>query len=627
MASRGGRKPFGLVALILAITVVPLSILLWLGFKVVEQDQAEADRQASEKTKSARDVAISTLQELVATTERQVAAGATEWPAGAVMVTIRNNSLIVTPQRVLAFYPVIDSIAEAPSGTFDDADLAEFRDPREARRLLEALEGDADPAVRATAGFKLAGFEARAGNTTSALRRHQQLLSTDDVAVNAEPVSLLARWARCKLLEAMNDRDLFTAEAQQLFNDLQANRWKLTEPSFRIYTNDAARWLGKKTFPVSDREVLAQAVSRLWADRTSWSPIKRESLSIGDMDVTVLKVMAERLPRALVATKEFVETQWIARARSIAEPAGIVVSVGDSGTPASADELRTSDKTGLPWAITFSSGGARPDPAGFGSRRSLLLLGLAVVVVMALIAAYVIVRAVNREIAVARLQSDFVAAVSHEFRTPLTALRQFNGMLSDGTAADDETRQICYDAQSRATDRLTRLVESVLDFGRMEAGAKPYHFEVHDCADIVNGVVEDFRREARAKGYRIEFQSNETPRIEVDREAISRAVWNLIDNAIKYSPGRQLVEVALGRRPDGVSITVRDYGIGVPPQERQAIFERFARGGEAQTRGINGTGIGLSMVDHIVRAHRGRIELESEVGQGSRFTLILPTRV
>ena len=632
MTSRAGRKPFGLVALILAITLVPLSILLWLGFKVVEQDRNEAGRQAKDKAKSARDVVVSTLQELVAKTESQVAAGEKTWPRGAVMITIRDQSLVVVPERTLVFYPVIDPVDEAPSNAFDDVDIAEREDLREARRLLQVLARDANPVIRATASFNAAALEDRKGDAGAALRQYEQLLNVDDVAVNGAPIALLSRWARGRLLERATDRALLKAEAEQLLNDLQTGRWKLTEPVYRLYSHDAARWLGKEAIPVTDREVLSQAVSRIWSNRSSWQPNDREVLTIGDQEVTVLKPKAERFPRALVATREFVETQWIARALRVRgespSPAETSASVliGQAATSAPTDDLRTRGQTTLPWPIAFTRHSTAVDPAASGS-RSLLLIVLAVVVVMALAAAYFIVRAVNREIAVARLQSDFVAAVSHEFRTPLTALRQFNGMLSDGTATDDQTRQVCYDAQSRATDRLTRLVESVLDFGRMEAGAKPYHFEVHDCADILNGVVEDFRREARAKGYRIEFQSSDTPRIEVDREAISRAVWNLLDNAIKYSPGRQLVEVGLGRRPDGVSITVRDYGIGVPPQERQAIFERFARGGEAQTRGINGTGIGLSMVDHIVRAHRGRIELESEVGQGSRFTLILPTRV
>jgi signal transduction histidine kinase len=238
----------------------------------------------------------------------------------------------------------------------------------------------------------------------------------------------------------------------------------------------------------------------------------------------------------------------------------------------------------------------------------------------------VIWRAVNRELAVARLQSDFVAAVSHEFRTPLTSLRQFTDMLREGTVSNDTQRAICYEAQSRSTDRLTRLVESLLDFGRMEAGARSYHFEPVDCTDIVRAVVEDCRQDIEAAGYRIEFSHDGSAQIEADREALGRALRNLLENAVKYSPDHRTVEVGVTAGSANVSIAVRDHGIGVPVDEREAIFGRFQRGAEARLRGIKGTGLGLAMVDHIVKAHRGRVLVESTPGQGSLFTIELPVK-
>jgi signal transduction histidine kinase len=562
----------------------------------------------------------------VATAERRVADGATDWASGAVVITIRPGGLTVAPAHSLAYYPAVAPVAEAPSQTFEEV-YAELRnkDPGEAYRLLEQLARDPNPVIRASAINQLAGIESRDGRAESALADYRRLLTIDNVAVDGAPISLLAHWARCGIYEALHDRQSLQAEAEGLWRDLQSGRWMLSEAMFRLYARDAGRWLEQpSSMPPGDHEVLAATAALLWADRASWPSNSREVLSIGDRIVTVLKVKVKEVPRALIATSEFVNAQWVSHARALGAASGVDLSIGVAASGTSA-LVRSPAQTGLPWSVATQPA-LTSHGLAFEGRRQLWLSLLAVLVVIALGAAYVIVRAVNREIAVARLQSDFVAAVSHEFRTPLTALRQFTGMLSDGTAADEATRKVCYDAQGRATDRLTRLVESVLDFGRMEAGAKPYHFEIHDCVDIVGGVVEDFRREARAHGYRIEFAPADTPRIEVDREALSRAIWNLLDNAVKYSPGRQLVEVGLNRRPDGVAITVRDYGIGVPVQERQAIFNRFARGGEAQTRGINGTGIGLSMVDHIVRAHRGRIELQSEPGKGSSFTLVLPAR-
>src|SRR5262249_12530027 len=156
----------------------------------------------------------------------------------------------------------------------------------------------------------------------------------------------------------------------------------------------------------------------------------------------------------------------------------------------------------------------------------LLVTGFLLLVSMAIVASYVIVRSVSRELAVAHLQSDFVAAGSHEFRTPLTALRQFTDILRDRGKVSDEQRHVCYEAQSRASDRLTRLVESLLDFGRMEAGAHPYRFETRDCSELVRRVVEDFQSDVTAMGYDVRFRADGSASVDVDGEAISRALWN-----------------------------------------------------------------------------------------------------
>jgi signal transduction histidine kinase len=278
----------------------------------------------------------------------------------------------------------------------------------------------------------------------------------------------------------------------------------------------------------------------------------------------------------------------------------------------------------LPWTVVTASLDPPEEDRAFALRYRLLIAGFALLVSMAGGAGYLIFRAVTRELAVARLQSDFVSAVSHEFRTPLTALRQFTDMLRERPGLNDDHRRVAYEAQSRATDRLSRLVESLLDFGRMEAGARSYQFEPRDCTELVRSVVEDFRAEARAAGHDIEFVSQGPAEIEVDDEALTRAVRNLLDNAVKYSPEPSHLEVGLERRNGDVLIRVRDQGIGIPAHEQAGMFAKFHRGEQARRRGIKGTGIGLAMVDEIVRAHHGRVEVESEPGKGSTFTIVLP---
>jgi signal transduction histidine kinase len=358
----------------------------------------------------------------------------------------------------------------------------------------------------------------------------------------------------------------------------------------------------------------------LWERRDLLAPSGREALQVEGRTLTAIWQTTAGARHILLATPEFVDSQWL----SAAQP-GIRLSL-EAAEPHSRRAVRTTADTGLPWPFTATLTGSSIADGTFAMRRHLLIGGLLLLVSMALAAAYLIFRSIDRELAVVRQQSEFVAAVSHEFRTPLTTLRQFTDMLRDHDELADDRRRICYEAQSRATDRLTRLVESLLDFGRMEAGARQYRFERRDCAELVRNAVEDFRGNAQAAGYEIDVNGEGPLEADVDEEAVSRAIWNLLENSAKYSPGRHDVEVGMRRNKDGVCISVRDHGIGIPGHEQAAIFGRFRRGEDARRLGIKGTGIGLAIVDQIVKAHRGRVEVESRPGEGSTFTLVLPVR-
>jgi signal transduction histidine kinase len=218
-----------------------------------------------------------------------------------------------------------------------------------------------------------------------------------------------------------------------------------------------------------------------------------------------------------------------------------------------------------------------------------------------------------------------VSAVSHEFRTPLTSLRQLSEMLSKGRIPTEDLRQKSYDVLSNESERLQRLVESLLDFGRIEARAFRYHYEDLDPVKLVADVTAEFQEKAAAQGYRIELTlGRDYPLIRADREALSLALRNLLDNAVKYSPDCRTVWVEMAREQGRLAIRVRDRGIGIPASEQKNIFKKFVRGSGSKTAHIQGTGIGLAMARHIVEAHDGEIRLESETGKGSTFTILLP---
>jgi len=263
--------------------------------------------------------------------------------------------------------------------------------------------------------------------------------------------------------------------------------------------------------------------------------------------------------------------------------------------------------------------------AEMAERRRLVLFGMGATAVLVLAAGYAIVRSVTRELEVARLQADFVSAVSHEFRTPLASLRQLSELLAEDRVPNDERRREYYQALRRESERLHRLVENILDFGRMEAGAREYRLETLDARALVRDVAEEFSQEAKARGYDVEIQVEESlPPLRADSEALGRAIWNLLDNAVKYSPDCKTVWVEASRVSDRVAIRVRDHGLGIAPGERARVFDKFYRTASAKAAGAKGTGLGLAMVGHIVAAHGGKLHVESEPDAGSTFTILLP---
>jgi signal transduction histidine kinase len=283
------------------------------------------------------------------------------------------------------------------------------------------------------------------------------------------------------------------------------------------------------------------------------------------------------------------------------------------------------DASGFPWTLRVTSTTVESGTSVAARQRRLQLVGLTMLLLLLGGSAYFTLRGVTRELAVARLQSDFVAAVSHEFRTPLASVRHLSDMLANGRVPDAGQRQHCYDFLSRESERLEKLVGELLDFGRIEAGAYRYEFERVDATDLVRELVSEFQENVRAKGYRIELSVEMgSASVRADREALSRAIWNLLDNAVKYSPGADTIWVALALEGESAVIRVRDRGLGIALSEHKEIFQKFVRGSNARSEQIKGTGIGLAMVQQIVQAHQGEVRVESHPDQGSTFALRLP---
>lgn len=234
-------------------------------------------------------------------------------------------------------------------------------------------------------------------------------------------------------------------------------------------------------------------------------------------------------------------------------------------------------------------------------------------------------RNVSREMNLARLKSDFVANVSHELRTPLALIRLYAETLELGRLTAKEKYQEYFRIIREESERLTALINNILDFSRIEAGRKEYEFKETNLADLVRSTLDSYRFQIEQHGFAFEENiSGDIPPVIVDREAIARSLLNLVNNALKYSKDQKYIGVSLYRANSCVNLEVRDRGIGIPPNEQEKIFEKFYRCGDPLVHNIKGSGLGLSLVRHIARAHGGDVLVESTPEKGSKFTIALP---
>jgi signal transduction histidine kinase len=227
--------------------------------------------------------------------------------------------------------------------------------------------------------------------------------------------------------------------------------------------------------------------------------------------------------------------------------------------------------------------------------------------------------------ALARLKSDFVSNVSHELRTPLALIRLYAETLELGRITTQDKKDQYYRIIRKESERLTALINNILDFSRIEAGRKEYEFRETNIAELVRNTLDSYRYQIEQQGFELEENIDPTiPPLKVDREAIARALVNLINNALKYSGDEKFLGVKLYRDNGLVRLEVVDHGIGIDRHDQAKIFEKFYRAGDPLVHNTKGSGLGLSLVRHISQAHGGDIAVESTPGRGSKFILSLP---
>jgi signal transduction histidine kinase len=545
-----------LIALVVAATAIPLAGLLWLGWHLFEKDRQLAIGQAHDRIQQAAEVVIAGLQRSIGASEQRLVAGNDDWPQGALALTFEADRLQSSAPDRLAYLPVPSPLRDVPRHVFEAGEALEFR-PGGLRPAIDVYRGQAraqEPAVRAGALLRLARTLAKAGQTDQALEAYGKLAGMRGVSELGFDLGVAAVHERCRLLEREGRTAELYIEATRLERELTGERSAMTASQYFLFAADVERWTGRAR--AAEREAFAEAAAILWHDWRTGAA-RRDQPARRTLDVTRGRLVVLWQPtatgaRALLATPAFASTEWLDPAFRLATDQHVALTIRDPDSslhanqggaaplvdagllPGGLSAERSHVQAELPWNVLVTSTDTAGDQ-GFAFRWRLLTTGFLLLVSIAVGASALVLRTVRREMAVARLQSDFVAAVSHEFRTPLTTLRQFTEMLREQPHLDQERRALCYDAQARATDRLTRLVESVLDFGRMEAGAQPYRFELQDGAGLVRRVVDDFRGEPQASDWTIAYTGGEAAPLTCDSDALARVAWNLLDNAVKYS--------------------------------------------------------------------------------------------
>jgi len=521
--------------------------------------------------------------------------------------------------------------------------------------------------------FRLGRCSERAGNLARALSSFKSVLDAGrpDLSTDGIPLELMAVVQTAEIyLRAGREAEAASAFFA-LLDRLLAARWSLSRSRFEFYLDRAEGQL---------RTILAVSKSPELEERRSRSNIQRETAlrrmahlenirqrilplivpgrqrptapDLGFSRISALQgqdlllvsyrpldddaalglvidpdaLAARLLPASLGPPVS--QSRWLIR---VEEASGRALAGGELPTIRPPGEpLRPSFSGSFaddfpPWAIAIYPTAPDRSLRDFRAKRAVYILFVAVVMTALFLGGYLAIRGTAKEFELARLKSDFVSTVSHDFRTPLTSIRYLAELLERGRVKDEERRRDYYKTIGAESERLDRLVENILDFSKIEAGMKEFRMEATDIAALVRDVAARFLGQTVQRGVNLQAEiPQRLPSVLADPEALSRAVLNLLDNAEKYSGESPWIGLRAWAEAADICLEVEDRGIGISPEDQKKVFEKFFRSKAGAAGTVRGSGIGLTLVGQIVKAHGGRVALESELGRGTKVTIRLP---
>ena len=566
---------------------------------------------------------------------------ALEEPGGGMFFSVSDKGLEALPAGVILHVSLSMAPARTPSRR-SPAGLAEAesleigrKDYERAVRAYRGLLDSAGAGPRPLILQRLARTLRKAGRLEEAAGVYRDLQDLNTVWIGGLPSDLIARSELCSLASEQGDSAGLAQTAMAFYRDLAAGRWLLDKPRYLYYSDRCRTWCRESRVAADEFDRLrTMEEQKLALSRAVEELLNSPKRVISGESETHLAFWNTDPFTALILSADFLKSHWwpqVLSARgedleaALISPGGYAVfGSPPAETPpfAVTQDLRIDEAS---WLLQVWPGRPETIYAEIKQRQTLSMTMLAFVAVLLVFGSYLTVRIVRRELEIARLRADFVSTVSHEFRSPLTGIRHLGEMLLDGRATDPEKQRSYFRMIVQESDRLTRLVENILDFSRMEEGCKEYRFEPLSPSPWLRKLVADFETEIAASGTAVEATIPDgLPPISADKEALGSAVRNLLDNAVKYSPGGKRIWLDALAEEGEIRIAVRDRGVGISEDDRKHIFDRFYRADGEISKRVKGAGLGLSLVKHIVTAHGGTVECESRADEGSTFTIRLP---
>ncbi len=605
------RLPKRQAVLFLLVLAAPCLVLTGLGLRTNRQERQLAQKRAEDEQQHRLALFRSDLLSALESVKRQAAAGRVH-EAVVLAGAVRDGNLALPYEDGAYARQFRKSLEETAFGSRirrgEQEELVGRRFDQAAEQYRAAIAESRRPWEKAYAGLLVARSEQKAGRQAEARTQYQAVLQSPPELRDEYGIPL-ALYAAAALVEPRADQ----GEIVQLLRRLVRDPSRLGPPALCRMRDLAGKAGAADLLPELDR---------LMQERE-----QAEALQAG------FPRLLGRLQAESPVWIPYGEPAWLVSLASGAGGGPVLVAVSVDRLRAlvgrSAEDVRiVQGKEGESLGDNFP-GLRAVVPVGKTQNRGLgrvfLALTLAFVMGLTLLAGFLLWRDVRRDARLAELRSQFVSSVSHELRTPLTSIRMFTESMRMDDEIDSTTRAEYLDTILHESERLSRLVENVLHFARIEQGRAVYNLRPASLAGVVESAVSGFRRAAEQAGFRLQVNVDPgLPPVLADPDSLQQAILNLLANAMKYSGSSRDVVLRLEREDGSAVIRVTDQGVGIASQEQARIFERFYRAATPENRQIPGTGLGLTLVDHIVRAHGGSVSVESRLNAGSTFTIRIP---